>query len=156
MRRIVLDRKVIDDASDAYVVAEIGHNHQGQVEQAAELIRRAAAAGADAVKFQKRDLDRLFTKAFADRPYDHRNSFGRTYREHRRALELGADEFRALQDVAAGAGVSLLATPFDPASVDFLVELDVPVLKIASADLLPWPGAPRRRPRRGGRPRPNR
>jgi sialic acid synthase len=61
MRSFTLGTRTITDASPCYVIGEIGHNHQGNVSTARQLIQSCAAAGADAVKFQKRDNDTLFT-----------------------------------------------------------------------------------------------
>ena len=90
----------IDDASDCYVIAEIGHNHQGSVEQARELFREAKAAGAHAVKLQKRDNRSLYTHELFNQPYENENSYGPTYGEHREALEFGRSEYEELQAYA--------------------------------------------------------
>src|SRR5204863_1380391 len=93
-RRVLeIDGIRIGDSSDCYVVAEIGHNHQGSLEQAFELFQQARACGANAVKLQKRDNRSLYTREFFDRPYENENSFGPTYGAHREALELGAAEY---------------------------------------------------------------
>lgn len=134
-RELAIDGVAIGDDTDCWVIAEIGHNHQGDVEQAKAMFRSAKEAGADAVKLQKRDNRRLFTDEYFDKPYDHENSFGTTYGEHREYLEFGWDEYRELQDFAAEIGISFFATAFDEPSVDFLAELEVPAIKIASGDL---------------------
>src|SRR5690242_14714583 len=79
----------IADHSRCYVIAEIGHNHQGSLEKARELFREAKMAGAHAVKLQKRDNRGLYTRAAYNKPYDNENSFGSTYGEHREFLEFG-------------------------------------------------------------------
>jgi N-acetylneuraminate synthase/sialic acid synthase len=129
----------IGDHTSCYVIAEIGHNHQGSLEKARELFREAKLAGADAVKLQKRDNRGLYTKAAFDKPYDNENSFGATYGEHREFLEFGRDEYRALQSYAKELGIDFFATAFDIASADFLAALDVPAFKIASGDLKSGP-----------------
>jgi N-acetylneuraminate synthase/sialic acid synthase len=139
MRELVIDGTRITDDGDCYVIAEIGHNHQGSVEQARELIRTAKDCGADAVKLQKRDNRGLYTREMYEAPYDHENSFGSTYGAHREALELGRAEYVELQHYAREVGVTLFATAFDVASADFLAELDMPAYKIASGDLLNTP-----------------
>ena len=131
----------IGDHAPCYVIAEIGHNHQGSVEKARELFREAKLAGAHAVKLQKRDNRGLYTRAAYNRPYDNENSFGATYGEHREFLEFGLKEYRELQRYAAELGVDFFATAFDFASADFLGELDVPAFKIASGDLKSTPAA---------------
>lgn len=134
-RKLVIDSFEISDDSDCYVIAEIGHNHQGDVEKAKELFRVAKECGADAVKLQKRDNRSLFTRELYNKPYEHRNSFGRTYGEHREFLEFGWDEYVELKKYTAELGMTFFATAFDIPSADFLAELDVPVFKIASGDL---------------------
>jgi sialic acid synthase len=134
-----VDGKRIHDRGEAYVVAEIGHNHQGDVEKAKALIHAAKECGVDAVKLQKRDNKRLYTRALYEAPYDNEHSFGATYGEHREALELSASEWLELREFSREEGVTLFATVFDEPSVDFLAELDLPAFKIASADLVNTP-----------------
>ncbi|TMK24614.1 MAG: N-acetylneuraminate synthase [Actinobacteria bacterium] len=134
-RHFRIDGVDIHDGSECYVVAEIGHNHQGDVEKAKQLIRSAAEWGVDAVKLQKRSNRTLYTRDFFDQPYDNEFSFGRTYGEHREALELDADEYRELQRYAGEVGIAFFATAFDFESADLLAELDVPAFKFASGDL---------------------
>ena len=129
----------IGDQSRCYVIAEIGHNHQGSLDKARELFREAKLAGAHAVKLQKRDNQGLYTRAAYNKPYDNENSFGSTYGEHREFLEFGRKEYRELQKLASELGVDFFATAFDLASADFLQELDVPAYKIASGDLKSTP-----------------
>jgi sialic acid synthase len=134
-RVLTIDGREIGDRMDCYVVAEIGHNHQGSLKQAIELFEKAADCGVDAVKLQKRDNRSLYTTEYYSRPYDHENSFGATYGEHREALELGRQEYLELKRVASDLGIAMLATAFDAPSADFLAELDMPAFKIASGDL---------------------
>jgi N-acetylneuraminate synthase/sialic acid synthase len=68
MRQLTIDGKVIQDDSSCYVIAEIGHNHQGKLETARELFKAAKECGADAVKLQKRNNRELFTKAGYEKP----------------------------------------------------------------------------------------
>ena len=125
----------IGDHAPCYVIAEIGHNHQGRLDKARELFREAKLAGAHAVKLQKRDNRGLYTRAAYNRPYDNENSFGATYGEHREFLEFGRQEYRELQRYAAELGVDFFATAFDMASAEFLGELGMPAFKIASGDV---------------------
>jgi sialic acid synthase len=129
----------IGDHAKCYVIAEIGHNHQGSVEKARELFREAKLAGAHAVKLQKRDNQGLYTRAAYNKPYDNENSFGSTYGEHREFLEFGLKEYTELQAYAAELGLDFFSTAFDLASADFLRGLDVPAYKIASGDLKSTP-----------------
>ena len=139
MPELVVDGKRIVQGGEAYVVAEIGHNHQGDVDKAKDLIRAAAECGVDAVKLQKRDNRTLYTRELYGAAYDNENSFGATYGEHREALELSAEEWRSLAAVARDAGVMLFGTAFDEPSADLLAEIDVPAFKISSADLVNTP-----------------
>ena len=135
MRELVIDGRRIADDSDCFVIAEIGHNHQGSVERAQELFVLAKQCGVDAVKLQKRDNRSLFTRKLYDTPYDNENSFGATYGAHREALELDAASYAELQACARELGLVFFATAFDEASADLLEELDLPAYKIASGDL---------------------
>ena len=135
MRKLTIDGKVIQDDSNCYVIAEIGHNHQGKLETAREMFKIAKECGADAVKLQKRDNRSLFTKAGYTRSYDNPNSYGETYGEHREFLEFGRDEYKELIDYTREIGVTLFATAFDFNSADFLAKLDMPAYKLASGDL---------------------
>ena len=135
MRQLVIDGKIIADDSDCYVIAEIGHNHQGSLEKAKELFLRAKECGVNAVKLQKRDNRSLFTRAIFDMPYNTENGFGPTYGAHREALEFGLNEYQELKRYAAELGLTMFATAFDFASADFLAKLDMPAYKIASGDL---------------------
>jgi sialic acid synthase len=135
MRRLVIDGVEIGDDEPCYVVAEIGHNHQGDVELAKRLIDAAKECGVNAVKLQKRSNRALYTREYYEQPYDNELSFGRTYGEHREALELDADAYRELLGYAAQSGITLFATAFDFTSADELAELGVPAFKFASGDL---------------------
>src|SRR5205823_7493506 len=130
MRRLVIDGVEIRDEQPCYVIAELGHNHQGDVEQAKRLIDAARECGVNAVKLQKRSNRTLYTREFFEQPYDNEFSFGPTYGEHREALELGRDEYVELKRYAREIGITFFATPFDLESADFLAELDLPAFKI--------------------------
>ena len=134
-----MDGRRITRDGRAYVVAEIGHNHQGDLEKAKALIHAARECGVDAVKLQKRDNRSLYTRALFDAPYDNEHSFGRTYGEHREALELSPAEWLELREFSREEGVTLFGTVFDGPSADFLAELGLPAFKIASADLVNTP-----------------
>lgn len=139
MRELVVDGRAITRDGPAYVIAEVGHNHQGDVDKAKALIRSAKECGADAVKLQKRDNRALYTRELYDAPYDNEHSFGRTYGEHREALELSAAEWLELREFSREEGITLFGTVFDEASADFLAELGMPAFKIASGDLTNTP-----------------
>ena len=134
-RSLQIESTQINDDSDCYVIAEIGHNHQGKLETAKELFRAAKECGVDAVKLQKRDNRSLYTREMYNKPYENENSFGATYGEHREFLEFGMPEYKELQSYARELGLAFFATAFDFRSADFLAELNSPAFKIASGDL---------------------
>lgn len=126
---------VIDADSNCYVIAEIGHNHQGSLEQAKKLFDAAKEAGADAVKLQKRNNRTMYTKAFYNSAYNSENAYAPTYGEHREFLEFGHKEYAILAAHAKSIGITFFSTAFDIESADFLEEFDMPCYKIASGDL---------------------
>lgn len=117
----------------AYVIAEIGNNHQGDREIAKELIRQAKLCGADAVKSQKRDARALLTPEEYAQPYDSPHAFGRTYGEHREALELSEDAWRELGAFAADLGIEIFGSAWDLPSARLLRRLGCPIIKVPSA-----------------------
>jgi sialic acid synthase len=131
---VVGDRE-IGGAAPCYVVAEVGHNHQGDVEKCKAIFTAAKEAGADAVKLQKRDNRALFRRDAFDKPYENENSFGATYGDHREALEFDKHQYLELKAFAQEIGIDFFATPFDLRSVEFLEGIGVPAYKICSADI---------------------
>jgi N-acetylneuraminate synthase/sialic acid synthase len=99
------------------------------------MIRIAKAAGASAVKFQKRENETLYSRAILEQPYENEHSFGKTYGEHRAALEFSRTQYVCCQVEAHRSDVIFFATAFDEPSVDFLMHLNVPAIKIASGGL---------------------
>lgn len=138
-RSMRIGQRLIADDERCYVIAEVGHNHQGSVEQCKQLFQAAKDAGACAVKLQKRDNASLFTAAMFAKPYDNPNSFGATYGEHREFLEFGRDEYLELKRFSREIGIDFFATAFDIPSVEFLEEIDLPAYKVASADVTNTP-----------------
>ncbi|WP_319525423.1 N-acetylneuraminate synthase family protein [uncultured Desulfosarcina sp.] len=139
MREMIINGEVINNETDCYFIAEIGHNHQGSVNTAKKMIKVAKECGVNAVKLQKRDNNVLFTKEILNAPYDNENSYGATYGEHRKALEFGKEEFIELISYAKHIGITLFSTAFDFNSADLLANLDIPAYKIASGDLTNTP-----------------
>ena len=134
-REIMLDNIIVNDDSESYVIAEIGHNHQGSLAKAKELFHAAKECGVNAVKLQKRDNRGLYTRALYESIYDNENSFGDTYGAHREAIEFGKDEYTELQLYSQELGVTFFATAWDFKSADFLADLGIPAYKIASGDV---------------------
>ena len=139
MRALNFGNIAISDASDAFVIAELGHNHQGSLETCLQMIRAAAYSGATAVKLQKRNNRELFTVEAFDAPYNSENAYGPTYGTHREALEFGETEYRACIEEANRNNILFFATAFDFSSADFLAGLEVPGFKMASGDLKSLP-----------------
>jgi len=139
MRSINLDGTHISDVSPPFVIAEIGHNHQGNLESALQLIRSAAASGATAVKLQKRSNKSLFTADAYNEPYNSENAFGATYGLHRDFLEFGFEQYQECINESKKLGITFFATAFDFESADFLNGLEMPIFKIASGDLRTLP-----------------
>lgn len=123
----------------AYVIAEIGQNHNGDIKIAKKLIDMAVECGANAVKFQKRDIASELTKEAFDKPYDNPNSFGRTYGEHRLFLELSEEQHLELKEYANAVGMIYFCTPCDVPSVELLERIGCPFYKVASRDLTNLP-----------------
>ena len=125
--------RLIGPGHGVFVVAEIGINHNGDVELAKKLVDAAVAAGCDAVKFQKRTVEIVFTpeELSAPRP----SPFGRTNGELKRALELGFDDYAAIHRHCRRLNIPWFASCWDQPSVDFIQEFDPPCHKIASACL---------------------
>ncbi len=134
MRKLEIAGRVLTDR-DVFVCAEIGSNHMGDPDLCEKMIIAAARAGADAVKMQKRDNEAMFTKTALSRPYENEFSYGKTYGEHRQALDwFGGREFSRFKRVADKHGILFFATPFEEESAKFLHSLGVPLWKIASCD----------------------
>ena len=125
--------------NESFVIAEIGHNHRGSLELAKKLFLSAKNCGASAVKLQKRSNKDLYTKSFFDQSYNNKNSYGKTYGEHRDFLEFSADQYKELILYAKKINIYFLCTPFDDESLIFLEKLSMPAYKIASADLINTP-----------------
>ncbi|MCB2226156.1 MAG: N-acetylneuraminate synthase family protein [Desulfarculaceae bacterium] len=138
-RSLLINDRLIDDEHDCFVIAEIGHNHQGDMEQAYKLIAAAAECGADAVKIQKRHNKSLFTPQIYDAPYENENSFGSTYGQHRDYLELEPEQIAELMAYAREKGLIMFSTVFDFISADQMAALDAPAYKMASGDLFNTP-----------------
>jgi N-acetylneuraminate synthase len=115
------------------VIAEIGINHNGDLDIARQLIDVAVAAGCDAVKFQKRTVDVVYTAEDLARPRE--NPFGATNGDLKRGLEFGFEQYAAIDDYCREKGIAWFASCWDEASVDFIDQFNPPAYKIASASL---------------------
>ncbi|QAT48883.1 N-acetylneuraminate synthase [Caproiciproducens sp. NJN-50] len=118
------------------IIAEAGVNHNGSLKTAMELVDAAAEAGADAVKFQTYRAERIAVPDAPKAAYQLENSCsGETQYEMIRKLELGESDDLTLQKHAEESGILFLSTAFDPESLDFLLSIGVPLLKIASGEI---------------------
>lgn len=126
--------KIIGAGHPVYVTGEIGINHNGELSNAFALIDQAAAAGCDAVKFQKRTPEICTPRDQWDLERD--TPWGRMrYIDYRHRVEFGADEYAAIDVYARSRAIAWFASPWDVESVDFLEQFDVPAHKVASASL---------------------
>ncbi|GLH09797.1 uncharacterized protein GBIM_14849 [Gryllus bimaculatus] len=130
---------VINKNNPCFVIAEIGQNHQGDIQIAKQLIDASKAAGANCVKFQKSCLTEKFNVAALNRPYTGQHSWGKTYGEHKKYLEFSIEDFKELQSYARNIGIIFSASAMDCVSVDVLHDMDVPFLKIGSGDTNNFP-----------------
>lgn len=118
-----------------FVIAEVGQNHQGDLDIAREYIRIFSFAGADGIKFQTRNNRYLFSKEAYDAPYESENAFANTYGLHREKLELKPEWLPILKNDCIKHGVKFVSTPFDEPSLELLKQINVDILKVASFDL---------------------
>ena len=139
MTELQLGNKNVGDGHPAFIIAEIGINHQGDVSIAKNLIQKAKECGSDAVKLQKRSISRILTKSGLEMAYDNRNSFGKTYGEHKIALELSEADYHELNTYCKKMDIIFCASGWDEESIDFLDEMGIPFFKMASADLTNFP-----------------
>jgi N-acetylneuraminate synthase len=130
---VKLGNKLVGDEQPCYVVAEIGINHNGDLDIAKRLIEVAADAGCDAVKFQKRTVDVVYSAEELAKPRE--NPFGATNGDLKRGLEFDADDYAKIDSCCKTLNISWFVSPWDEASVDLIAKFDVPCFKIASASL---------------------
>ncbi len=114
-----------------FVIAEIGINHNGDLDVAKDLINVAVDAGADAVKFQKRDIDKVYTQELLDSPRD--SPWGTTQREQKAGLEFGIDEYQEINNYCNEKDIEWFASAWDLNSQEFLRQFPCKYNKIASA-----------------------
>lgn len=114
-----------------FIIAEIGINHNGDVEIAKQLIDVAKVAGADAVKFQKRTIDLVYSKEMLDLPRE--SPWGSTQREQKEGLEFGISEYQEIDVYCREMGIEWFASAWDFESRKFLRNFDLKYNKIASA-----------------------
>ncbi len=133
-REIKIGDRLVGDGHPAYIIAEIGINHNGDLEAAKRMIDAAVHAGVDAVKFQKRTPE-ICT------PPEQQNQMRETpwgyitYLDYRYKVEFGEAEYREIDRYCKEKGITWLASVWDEQSVDFLSQFDTPAYKVPSASL---------------------
>jgi len=133
MKNVVIGNREIGKDNPTYIVAEIGINHNGSIDIAKKLIDLAKVAGCDAVKFQKRTIDIVYTPEELAKP--RANPFGETNGDLKYGLEFGLEEYTEIDRYCRSKDIPWFASCWDEKSVDFIDQFDVPCYKIASASL---------------------
>jgi len=133
MSTVKVGNKLLGAGQPCYVIAEIGINHNGDIDLAKRLISVAVAAGCDAVKFQKRTVDIVYTEKELATPRP--NPWGDTNGDLKRGLEFGEEEYDEIANFCRSVKIDWFVSPWDEKSVDFMEKYDTPVYKIASASL---------------------
>jgi sialic acid synthase SpsE len=134
-REFAIAGRAVGIGHPCYVIAEAGVNHNCDVQLGYKLIETAAAAGADAIKFQSYTASKISTRVaprYWVEPDDPRGTQWDTFDK---LDKLSDRDFKSLLGHARHVGITAFSTPFDDEAVDFLASLDVPAFKIASADL---------------------
>jgi len=134
MKEIVVGNKKVGEGHPAYIIGEIGINHNGDIDIAKKLITLAAGAGCDAVKFQKRNPEVCVPKA--QREIMRETPWGNmTYFDYKKKIEFEDEEFKEIDRFCKELNIPWSASPWDNDSIDFLGNFDMPFVKIPSAKL---------------------
>ena len=133
METVKIGERRVGPGAPTFIVAEIGINHNGSLETGKQLIDAAVAAGCDAVKFQKRTIEVVYSASELARPRE--NPFGPTNGDLKRGLEFGAEQYSEIDQYCRSKGILWFASCWDEASVDFMERYHPPCYKIASASL---------------------
>ena len=115
-----------------YFIAEIGQNHQGDINIAKKMVDSLKGLPINCIKTAKRDIDTCLSEEQKNMIYENPNSFGKTYYEHRKALELSKKDFIELKNYVEAAGFDFISSFTDKPSLEFLQEIGCSGLKIAS------------------------
>lgn len=139
-KKIKIGNFEISEANRTFVIAEAGVNHNGDMDAAKGLVRHAAEAGADAVKFQFFKTEHLILRGVKKAPYQlHKTDQKESQFDMLKKLELTLDQCRELQDYCKQCGIIFLTTPFDEHTLSQLDSLDLPAYKISSTDITNLP-----------------
>lgn len=133
---IKIGNRVISDLDRAFIIAEAGVNHNGDMNLAKQMIDVAAEAGVDAVKFQTFKADQLILKNIEKAPYQKVTTNNKESQyDMLKRLEVTKEQTKELMDYCKAKNIIFLSTPFEKASLDELEELDVPAFKVAATDI---------------------
>ena len=133
VRRVKIGSKFVGDGYPCFIIAEIGINHNGSVKLAKKMIDIAVATGCDAVKFQKRTVNIVYTKE--ELAKERKSVFGNTNGDLKRGLEFGKSEYAQIDAYCKKKKIMWFASCWDEKSVDFMEQFNPPCYKIASASL---------------------
>ena len=132
VKEINLSNYKISENNYPFIIAEIGNNHNGDMNIAKKLIDEAKKCEVNAVKFQTKDIETAFPQELLNKNYEGQNSFGKTYREHKQALELSFDQLKELKRYSEKKNLIFFSTPFDIKSLELLSNLNQEIYKISS------------------------
>ena len=132
-KTVTIGNHVIGDGYPCFIIAEIGINHNGSVELAKKMIDIAVTTGCDAVKFQKRTVDVVYTKE--ELAKERKSVFGNTNGDLKRGLEFCEKEYKEIDRYCKEKGILWFASCWDEEAVDFIDEFNPPCYKIASASI---------------------
>jgi N-acetylneuraminate synthase len=131
--KVKIGDRWVGEGEPCFAIAEIGINHNGDLNIAKKLISAAFLSGCEAVKYQKRTVEVVYSKEELDKPRE--SPFGNTNRDLKEALELGLEAYRAIDEYCRQHDILWFASCWDEASVDFIEQFNPPCYKIASASL---------------------
>lgn len=139
LKQVAINGKLIGPGKPAYIIAEAGVNHNGEVEIAKKLIEKALNADVDAVKFQTFKTESIVTKNAKTATYQKKNAGKESQYELLKELELNEDETREIMRYSRKKGITFISTPFDVESCQLLQEMGATAYKISSGDLTNTP-----------------
>ncbi|XP_064880861.1 sialic acid synthase-like [Oncorhynchus nerka] len=132
---------MVGGSNPCFIIAEIGQNHQGDIEIAKKMTKMAKDCGTDCAKFQKSELEYKFNKRALERPYTSKHSWGKTYERHTVTTRIiWSSVMNSIESSRnMGVGIFFTASGMDEVALDFLDELDEPFFKVASCDANSFP-----------------